>query len=64
MPDAPLTSIGLVIAIFTVIIPPTLALWTVFGTGLRNWLADPVRLKWFNIGMGVLLAATLWPMLR
>ncbi|CCV14644.1 hypothetical protein MESS4_690035 [Mesorhizobium sp. STM 4661] len=25
---------------------------------------DPVRLKWFNIAMGVLLAATLWPMLR
>ncbi|TIN67223.1 MAG: LysE family translocator, partial [Mesorhizobium sp.] len=26
--------------------------------------SDPMRLKWFNIGMGLLLAATLWPMLR
>ena len=31
--------------------------------GLRGFLADPTRLKWFNIAMGVLLAATLWPML-
>jgi threonine/homoserine/homoserine lactone efflux protein len=31
---------------------------------VRGFLADPVRLKWFNIAMGVLLAATLWPMLR
>ena len=26
-------------------------------------LSDPLRLKWFNIAMGLLLAATLWPML-
>jgi hypothetical protein len=30
---------------------------------MRNWLADPVRLKWFNIAMGLTLAATLYPML-
>jgi hypothetical protein len=30
---------------------------------LRGFLADPVRLKWFNIGMGLLLAATIWPMI-
>lgn len=28
------------------------------------FLADPVRLKWFNIGMGITLAASLWPMMR
>jgi len=39
------------------------SVWTVFGTALRNWLADPVRLKWFNIAMGVLLALTLFPLL-
>jgi hypothetical protein len=26
--------------------------------------ADPVRLKWFNITMAVLLVLSLWPMLR
>ena len=34
-----------------------------FGVALRGFLTDPVRLKWFNITMGLLLAATLWPML-
>lgn len=38
--------------------------WTAFGSALRSFLADPVRLKWFNLAMGLLLAATLWPMLQ
>ena len=35
-----------------------------FRHGAARFPADPVRLKWFNIAMGVLLAATLWPMLK
>lgn len=35
-----------------------------FGSALRDWLSVPVRLKWFNITMAVLLVASLWPMLR
>lgn len=38
--------------------------WIGFGAGLKAWLSDPTRLKWFNITMAVLLAASLWPMLR
>ena len=34
------------------------------GPGLQKLLSDPARLKWFNIAMGILLAATLWPMLK
>ena len=30
---------------------------------LREFLSDPVRLKWFNVAMGGLLAATLWPLI-
>lgn len=37
--------------------------WTGFGKALRGLLADPVRLKWFNITMGLALALTLIPML-
>ncbi len=37
--------------------------WTGFGKALRGFLADPVRLKWFNIAMGIALALTLIPML-
>jgi threonine/homoserine/homoserine lactone efflux protein len=38
--------------------------WAAFGQVMRRFLADPVRLKWFNIVMGIALAASLWPMLR
>jgi len=62
-PQAPFLTAGLVILVFVSLIPPCVALWTAFGTALRTWLSDPVRLKWFNIAMGVALAATLWPML-
>ena len=44
--------------------PAQRVVWAGFGMALRGFLADPVRLKWFNIAMGVLLAATLWPMLK
>ncbi|MCC0055713.1 MAG: LysE family translocator [Rhodobiaceae bacterium] len=41
----------------------SVTVWSGFGVALRDWLADPVRLKWFNITMGVLLVLTLYPML-
>ena len=63
-PQAPLVSVLLVAAAFTIVNLPSVSTWTGFGVVLRQFLADPVRLKWFNIAMGVLLAATLWPMLR
>lgn len=63
VPDAPWLSAAIVIAVFQLTILPVTAMWTAFGSALRQWLADPVRLKWFNITMGLLLAATLWPML-
>lgn len=53
--------IGLVFALTNF---PTVSTWAAFGVALRGFLSDPVRLKWFNITMGVLLAATLWPMLK
>ena len=28
---------------------PSVSVWAAFGVGLRGFLADPVRLKWFNI---------------
>jgi threonine/homoserine/homoserine lactone efflux protein len=50
--------------IFAVICLPSNFTWAGFGMALRGFLADPARLKWFNIGMGVLLVLTLVPMLR
>ena len=63
-PAAPFLSVLIVSAAFAAVNLPSVSSWAGFGIGLRGFLADPVRLKWFNIAMGVLLAATLWPMLR
>jgi threonine/homoserine/homoserine lactone efflux protein len=63
-PEAPFLSMLLVTAAFAAVNFPSVSVWAGFGMALRGFLADPVRLKWFNIAMGVLLAATLWPMLR
>lgn len=63
-PNRPFLSVLLVGLVFALVNFPSVSIWAGFGTGLRGFLSDPVRLKWFNIAMGVLLAATLWPMLR
>ncbi len=63
-PERPFLSVVLVGVVFALVNFPSVSIWAGFGTGLRGFLSDPVRLKWFNIAMGVLLAATLWPMLR
>ncbi len=60
----PLLSMLIVTFAFAAVNLPSVSVWAAFGTMLRGFLADPVRLKWFNIAMGLLLAATLWPMLR
>ncbi|TGR25996.1 MAG: LysE family translocator [Mesorhizobium sp.] len=63
-PERPFLSVILIGVAFTVVNLPSVSVWAGFGTALRGFLSDPMRLKWFNIAMGVLLAATLWPMLR
>jgi threonine/homoserine/homoserine lactone efflux protein len=63
-PQAPVVSIFLVALAFTLVNFPSVSVWAGFGVAMRGFLADPVRLKWFNIAMGLLLAASLWPMLR
>lgn len=61
---APWISLGWMCLVFALVNLPSVSLWAGFGVALRGFLAQPGRLKWFNIGMGVLLALTLWPMLR
>ncbi|HEX2552151.1 MAG TPA: LysE family translocator [Microvirga sp.] len=62
-PGAPFVSVTLIAAAFAVVNLPSVSAWAGFGVALRGFLSDPVRLKRFNLAMGVLLAATLWPML-
>lgn len=49
---------------FALVNVPSVSTWAGFGSALRDWLSVPVRLKWFNITMALLLVLSLWPMLR
>jgi threonine/homoserine/homoserine lactone efflux protein len=62
-PDAPFLSLGLIVAVFSLVNMPSLAVWVGFGLSLRSFLADPLRLKWFNIAMALALVASLAPLL-
>lgn len=61
---APFLSVILISFAFGMVNLPSVSCWAGFGVALRGFLSDPARLKWFNIAMGIMLAATLWPMLR
>jgi len=63
-PHAPYLSVFIIALAFAAVNVPSVSTWAGFGVALRTFLSDPVRLKWFNIAMGILLLATLWPMLR
>ncbi len=51
----------LVAALFALVNCPSVGLWTVAGTLLRNWLSNARALRIFNISMAVLLVASLYP---
>jgi threonine/homoserine/homoserine lactone efflux protein len=63
-PDYYLPTVILVGVAFAAVNVPSVSTWAGFGSALRDWLSVPVRLKWFNITMAILLVASLWPMLK
>jgi threonine/homoserine/homoserine lactone efflux protein len=63
-PDSYAASVLIIAGVFAAVNVPSVGCWAGFGSALREWLAVPARLKWFNITMGALLALSLWPMLR
>lgn len=63
-PDSYVWSVIVIGLVFAAVNLPSVSTWAGFGSVLREWLSVPVRLKWFNITMAVLLIASLWPMLR
>jgi threonine/homoserine/homoserine lactone efflux protein len=62
--ENPFVSVVLITLVVAVVNLPSVAVWAGFGVALRQFLSDPVRLKWFNIVMALLLVATLWPLLK
>ena len=53
-----------VVVLFAVIGIPSAMVWTALGQGLRGWLAEPRRLRAFNIGMALLLVVSMLPVIR
>ncbi len=62
--DAYTLSVLVIGLVFAIINLPSVSSWAAFGSLLRQWLEDPVKLKWFNLTMAILLVVSLWPMLR
>lgn len=64
IPGLYLASVLIVGCAFALVNVPSVSTWAGFGSALRDWLSDPIRLKWFNITMAILLVLSLWPMLK
>lgn len=60
----PYQRVFLIGVVFAIVNVPSVSVWAGFGSVLRDWLSDPVRLKWFNITMAALLVISLWPLLK
>ncbi|MIL09757.1 LysE family translocator [Salmonella enterica subsp. enterica] len=63
-PASPYWSVLGICFVFALTNFPCVSVWALFGVALRDFLSDPVRLKWFNIGMAALLVLSLYPMLK
>ena len=63
LPDHYTRTVVLVAATFGIVCLPTVSCWVLFGTGLRRMLQNPVMLRVFNLAMGALLIASLYPAL-
>ena len=42
---------------------PCVSAWAGFGAAMQRFLADPARLRLFNVSMALLLIASLWPVM-
>lgn len=63
-PDQYTFTVFVIALVFPIINLPSVACWSLFGTSMRGFLQDPIRLKYFNFLMAALLVISLWPMLR
>jgi len=61
MPENYTTSLLLITLVYALTGTPGSLLWAAFGSAMRNFLTDPVKVRWFNWGMAALLVASLYP---
>ena len=62
-PDRPRLGLLIVAGVFGIINLPSVALWAAMGVSLRRFLADPRRLRAFNVVAALTLVATLYPVI-
>ncbi len=58
------TGLLVIAGVFGAINLPSVGLWAVMGVSLRRFLADPRRLRVFNVVAALTLVATLYPVVR
>lgn len=63
-PSDTMGAMALVAIVFAAVNLPSVGVWAIAGQGLRRWLTTRRRLRVFNVGMAILLVASLWPVLR
>lgn len=49
-------------ALFYVVGLPCICIWAAFGTGVRRFLSNPLRLRAFNIAMALSLVLSMYPL--
>jgi threonine/homoserine/homoserine lactone efflux protein len=52
----------LMAALFYLIGLPSICLWAAFGTGVRRFLSNPLRLRTFNVTMALALVVSMYPL--
>jgi threonine/homoserine/homoserine lactone efflux protein len=62
VPNRYVESMLIAALVFAAINVPSVMAWAGFGASLRQFLADPRRVRIFNITMALLLVASLWPL--
>jgi threonine/homoserine/homoserine lactone efflux protein len=55
--------VAIIAAITLVVSVASTATWTAFGAAIRRWLRSPRALRLFNVGMAILLVASVIPIL-
>ncbi|MBL1405862.1 MAG: LysE family translocator [Rhizobiales bacterium] len=63
-PDQYTLTVFVIALVFPLVNLPSVTCWAVFGTSMKGFLQNRVRLKYFNYLMASLLVISLWPMLR
>jgi threonine/homoserine/homoserine lactone efflux protein len=57
------SGVAVVVATFVVMGITSATAWTMFGAGLKQVMSDPRYFRAINIGLALLLVASLWPIL-